>query len=115
MIKLKRVYDESSPRDGLRILVERLWPRGVTKAKAGIDLWLKELAPTTELRKWFNHEPAKWKEFRKRYRDELLQKGDLILLLQQRIKEGTVTFIFAAHNPEQNSAVVLQEFLTARK
>lgn len=115
MIKLKRAYDAPSQRDGLRILVERLWPRGISKEKAAIDLWLKELAPTTELRKWFNHEPEKWEGFRTRYWSELEQKGDLILLLRQRIKEGTVTFVYAAHDSEHNSAVVLQEFLTARK
>jgi len=115
MIKLKRAYDEPSQRDGLRILVERLWPRGVSKQKAAVDLWLKELAPSTDLRKWFNHEPEKWTEFQKRYRSELAQKGDLILLLKQRIKEGTVTFVYAAHDVEQNSAVALRDYLMARK
>lgn len=115
MIKLKRVYDEPSQRDGLRILVERLWPRGVSKEKAAIELWLKELAPTTQLRKWFNHDPEKWEGFRTRYWSELEQKGDLLLLLRQRTNEGTVTFVYAAHNPEQNSAVILREYLTALK
>lgn len=114
MIRLKRIYDQSSKRDGLRILVERLWPRGVGKEKAAVDLWLKELAPSTELRKWFNHEPEKWSEFRKRYWSELEQKGDLLVLLKHRASEETVTFVYAAHDEEHNSAVALKEFLEER-
>jgi uncharacterized protein YeaO (DUF488 family) len=111
MIRLKRAYDESSKQDGLRILVERLWPRGVRKEQAAIDLWLKELAPSTELRKWFGHDPEKWEGFRKRYRAELAKKGDLLSLLKWRTTEGPVTFVYAAHDEERNSAVVLKEFL----
>ncbi len=111
MIKLKRVYDSPAKRDGLRILVERLWPRGVGKEKAAIDLWLRELAPSTELRKWFNHDPEKWELFRRRYRSELQKKGDLLLLLKHRTGEGPVTFVYAAHDEQRNSAVVLKEFL----
>jgi uncharacterized protein YeaO (DUF488 family) len=114
MIKLKRVYDEPFKRDGLRILVERLWPRGVSKEKAAVDLWLKELAPSTELRKWFNHEPEKWPEFRKQYWSELEQKSDLLVLLKHRATEGTVTFVYAAHDEEHNSAVALKQFLEER-
>jgi uncharacterized protein YeaO (DUF488 family) len=114
MIRLKRAYDEPSKRDGLRILVERLWPRGVRKEQAAIDLWLKELAPSTELRKWFSHDPEKWEGFRKRYRSELQQKGDLLLLLKRRTTEGLVTFVYAAHDEKRNSAVVLKEFLEER-
>ena len=111
MIRLKRVYEEPAQRDGLRILVERLWPRGVSKEKAAIDLWLKELAPCTELRQWFQHDPEKWGEFCKRYRAELRQKGDLIVLLKYRITEGNVTFVYATHDEEHNSAVALRNFL----
>lgn len=111
MIRLKRAYDEPSRRDGLRILVERLWPRGVSREKAAIDLWLKDVAPSTELRKWFGHDPARWDTFRKRYRAELQQKGDLLSLLKHRTTEGTVTFVYAAHDEERNSAVVLKESL----
>jgi uncharacterized protein YeaO (DUF488 family) len=111
MILLKRAYDEPSKRDGLRILVERLWPRGVSKERAAIDLWLKDLAPSTELRKWFSHDPEKWDEFRRRYWSELEQKGDLLVLLKHRTTEGTVTFVYAAHDEQRNSAVVLEEFL----
>ncbi|MBI3465041.1 MAG: DUF488 family protein [Planctomycetes bacterium] len=114
MIRLKRIYDAPSKRDGLRLLVERLWPRGVSKEKAAVDLWLKELAPSTALRKWFNHEPEKWAEFRKRYWSELEKKGDLLILLKHRTTEGTVTFVYAAQDREHNSAVALKEFLEER-
>ena len=114
MILLKRAYDEPSKRDGLRILVERLWPRGVSKDRAAIDLWLKDLAPSTELRKWFSHDPEKWDEFRQRYWSELEQKRDLLVLLKHRTTEGTVTFVYAAHDEERNSAVALKEYLEER-
>jgi uncharacterized protein YeaO (DUF488 family) len=114
MIRIKRVYDEPSKQDGLRILVERLWPRGVSKEKAAVDLWLKDVAPSTELRKWFSHDPEKWDEFRKRYQAELAETGDLLTLLKYRASEGTVTFVYAAHDEQHNSALVLQEFLTTQ-
>lgn len=111
MIYLKRAYEEPAKQDGLRILVERLWPRGVSKETAAVDLWLKDLAPSTELRKWFNHDPEKWNEFRKRYWSELSEKGDLLTLLKHRTAEGNVTFVFAASDEERNSAVALKEYL----
>ncbi|MEZ6142565.1 MAG: DUF488 domain-containing protein [Zavarzinella sp.] len=111
MIRLKRAYDEPSKQDGMRILVERLWPRGVSKEKAAVDLWLKDLTPSTELRKWYGHDPEKWDEFRKRYWSELGEKGDLLMLLKHRTTEGTVTFVFAASDEERNSAVALKEYL----
>lgn len=111
MIKLKRAYEEASPDDGLRILVERLWPRGVSKPKANIDLWLKDLAPSTELRKWYSHDPARWPEFQTRYRAELKVVGDLLVLLKHVASEKPVTFVFAASDEDRNSAVVLKEFL----
>ena len=114
MIRLKRAYDAPSRQDGLRILVERLWPRGVRKEKAAIDLWLKGLAPSTELRKWYGHDPERWSEFRKRYWSELEQQGDLIALLKHRTTEGPVTFVYAASDKERNSAVALKEFLERR-
>lgn len=114
MIRLKRAYDEPSARDGLRVLVERLWPRGVRKDVAAIDLWLKELAPSTALRKWFGHDPEKWTEFQKRYQSELNQKADLLAILERRCTEGTVTFVYAARDTQHNSAVVLKEFLENR-
>ena len=111
MIQLKRCYDAPSQTDGLRILVDRLWPRGVSKVKAAIDLWLKEVAPSTDLRKWFDHEPAKWESFVEKYFAELEQKGDLILLLKHRCNEGPVTFVYAARDDRYNHALALNQFL----
>jgi uncharacterized protein YeaO (DUF488 family) len=115
MIKLKRAYEVASKDDGLRILVERLWPRGVTKQKARIDLWLKDLAPTTELRQWYGHDPAKWPQFRKRYWAELKDKGDVLALLKYVTDERTVTLVYAASDEERNSAVALKDFLERGK
>lgn len=111
MIKLKRVYEKPLKEDGFRILVERLWPRGFTKERAAIDLWLKDIAPSSELRKWFGHDPAKWKEFCKRYRTELIQKEDLISFLKKKSKEGTVTLIFSSSDEKHNNAAALKMFL----
>jgi uncharacterized protein YeaO (DUF488 family) len=111
MIRLKRAYEPASNDDGLRLLVERLWPRGVSKKNARIDLWLKDLAPTTELRQWYGHDPARWPQFRKRYRAELKAKGDLPLLLKLVAEDRTVTFVYAAADEQRNSAAALKEFL----
>jgi uncharacterized protein YeaO (DUF488 family) len=111
MIKLKRAYGKPAKDDGERILVERLWPRGVTKAKAKLDLWLKDVAPSTELRKWFGHDPDRWIEFRQRYRKELKQKADQIKLLRRKAREGTITLIYAARDEAHNGALVLKQFL----
>src|SRR5256885_948606 len=108
-VRFKRAYEEPSKDDGTRILVERLWPRGLSKDEAAIDLWLKEVAPSTELRKWYGHDPDKWEEFRSRYRAELDDKGEVLDDLRRRLKEGPVTFVFAARDEEHNSAVVLKE------
>ena len=110
-IRLKRAYEEPSGDDGTRILVERLWPRGVTKDRAAIDLWLKEVAPSPQLRKWYGHDPDKWEEFRRRYRAELDDKGEVLDDLRRRLRGGPVTFVFAARDEEHNSAVVLREYL----
>src|SRR5574341_784638 len=115
MIKAKRAYEKPSKEDGLRILVERLWPRGITKEHAKIDLWLKEIAPSPELRKWFGHDPAKWEEFRRRYWAELRQRKDLIRLLKQKIREEQVTFVYAARDKEHNSAMILRAFVERTK
>lgn len=115
MLHLRRAYDEPTAHDGLRILVERLWPRGVSKQKAAIDLWLKDLAPSTELRKWFNHDQEKWAEFRQRYWVELDQKGDLLTLLKYRIQEGDVTFVYASSDQGNNCANALKEYLDAKQ
>ena len=111
MIRIKRIYDPPAPGDGRRVLVDRLWPRGVAKDDARIDEWLKEIAPSNELRKWFGHEPARLEEFRKRYREELASQGELLERLRSEGKQGTVTLLFAAKDAERNNAVVLKEML----
>ncbi len=111
-IRLKRAYEKPEPTDGTRILVDRLWPRGLTKEKAAIDLWLKELAPSTELRKWFGHDPKKWRNFRSRYRTELKQQSAALQLIKSKAKDGVVTLIYAARDQKHNEAVILQQLLT---
>jgi uncharacterized protein YeaO (DUF488 family) len=111
MIKLKRAYEKPARDDGERILVERLWPRGLTKQRASIDLWLKEVAPSAELRRWFGHDPEKWNEFRQRYQKELKSNDGLIKLLKRKAKAGTITLIYAARDEEHNGALVLKRFL----
>ena len=112
MIRIKRVYDQASEEDGFRILVDRLWPRGMSKDKAKVDLWLKEVAPSDDLRKWFSHDPKKWKEFKKRYENELKDKQELLRKIKQTEKEkGTVTILFSAKDEEHNQAVALAAFL----
>lgn len=111
MIKLKRVYEVPGEKDGIRVLVDRLWPRGLTKERAAVEVWLKELAPSTELRKWFSHDPAKWKEFQVRYRKELREKKDHLEVLRQKSKHRTVTLLYGARDEEHNEAVVLKRIL----
>jgi len=110
-IKIKRAYDQPHKADGLRILVDRLWPRGLTKEKASVDLWLKEIAPSTELRKWFAHDPDKWKSFCGRYETEIAHNHDLIKVLKEKAREGTITLIYGARDEKHNEALVLKEFL----
>jgi len=110
-IRLKRVYDDADPGDGIRILVERLWPRGVTKKAAAIDHWFKEIAPSPELRKWFDHRPERWSEFQKRYRAELTQNQQRVADLRAICLQQTVTFVFAARDTARNGAVVLKKYL----
>lgn len=111
MIQLKRVYETPSKDDGQRILVERLWPRGLSKEKAKIDTWLKDIAPSTELRTWYNHELPKWPEFQKKYREELRANKAAVEQLKELLKKGKTTFVYAAKDTEHNSAVVLKEFI----
>src|SRR5690348_1529560 len=106
-LKIKRVYEPAAQEDGTRILVDRLWPRGLTKEKAAVDLWLKDIAPSTELRKWFAHDPAKWEEFRKRYLKELKANKEAVGVLKQELKNGPVTLVYAARDQEHNEAEVL--------
>ena len=110
-IKLKRVYEKPEKSDGTRILVDRLWPRGLTKEKAALDLWLKEIAPSTELRKWFAHDPEKWRGFRGRYQTELKGHPDELKLIREKAKSGTVTLLYGARDQEHNEAIVLKELL----
>lgn len=110
-IKTKRVYDPISPDDGCRILVDRLWPRGMTKDRLGADEWMKDVAPSNELRKWFKHEQPKWAEFRRRYFSELDENPEAIKRLRLVAKKGPVTLLYAARNTEQNHALALKEFL----
>ncbi|MDD8017082.1 MAG: DUF488 domain-containing protein [Bacteroidota bacterium] len=111
-MKIKRVYEKPDTEDGIRILVDRLWPRGLTKAKANIDLWLKDIAPSTELRKWFGHDPGKWKEFKKRYLQELKKNKVPCSLLKEQVKKGMVTLVYGAKDEEHNGALVLDEFFS---
>lgn len=109
--KLKRAYDEPTARDGARYLIDRLWPRGVTKASLKLDGWLKDAGPSTELRRWFNHGPKKWSEFRKRYFAELDQNPDAWKPLLGAARKGPVTLVYSAHDPEHNNAAALAGYL----
>ena len=111
-INLKRVYEKPTKEDGIRVLVDRLWPRGLTKQKAKIDLWLKDIAPSSELRELFSHDPEKWKEFRKRYQKELKENKDQIEILKEQQKKGTVTLVYGAKDREHNEAIVLKELFS---
>ena len=113
-IDLKRVYDPPATSDGRRILVDRIWPRGITKADLQIDAWLKDLAPSTELRKWFGHDPAKWDEFRERYAGELEQRSEALEELVEKARAGRLTLVFSAKDTEHNNAVALKAHLERR-
>ncbi len=114
-VKLKRAYEPPAPGDGTRILIDRLWPRGVKKADAAIDEWMKEIAPSTGLRKWFGHDPARWREFRRRYQSEIRQHPDEFDRLRTLAQNGQVTLVFSAHDEAHNDAVVLRELLLGRR
>jgi uncharacterized protein YeaO (DUF488 family) len=111
MIELKRVYDAPSASEGTRFLVERLWPRGIKKTSLHIEAWLKDAGPSTELRKWFNHDPTQWDEFRRRYFAELKANPDAWKPIIESARNGTVTLIYSSHDTEHNNAVALAEFL----
>jgi uncharacterized protein YeaO (DUF488 family) len=113
-VKLKRAYEPPSPEDGTRILVDRLWPRGVSKQKAALDHWMKEIAPSTELRKWFGHDPKRWKEFRRRYAEEMRQHPDLLAELRSLARRHKITLVYSAHDETHNDAVVLRDVLLGR-
>ena len=111
MIQLKRVYDAPAKADGTRFLVERLWPRGIKKSDLSGVAWLKEIAPSTELRKWFHHDPERWSDFRKRYFDELQHQREALSPILTAAQRGTVTLLYSSHDTEHNNAVALREFL----
>jgi uncharacterized protein YeaO (DUF488 family) len=115
MIHIKRAYEEPSRKDGLRILVDRLWPRGLTKERVAVKLWLKDVAPSTELRKWLDHDPAKWKQFQARYQKELGEKTDVLKLLKQKAEEHTVTLVYGARDEQHNEALALKTILEGHR
>jgi uncharacterized protein YeaO (DUF488 family) len=112
MLKVKRIYESPEKSDGFRVLVDRLWPRGVSKDRAHLDLWLKEIAPSDALRNWFHHDTSKWKEFAAKYRKELAGRRDLVRQLRKiEADHGEVTLLYSAHDPEHNQAVVLRQIV----
>lgn len=115
MLKIKRVYEPVEKADGYRILVDRLWPRGVSKEKAHVDLWFKEIGPSDNLRKWFAHDPSKWSEFKKKYFAELSEKQNLVESLKNKMREGDVTLIYAAKDERFNNSLALQDYLSSGK
>jgi len=110
-MKIKRVYEQPDKEDGMRILVDRLWPRGLTKEKAAVDLWLKDIAPSTELRKWFGHEPVKWYDFTEKYLAELKENKKMVSLLKEKTEHENVTLLYGAKDQEHNEALVLLNYL----
>lgn len=110
-VRLKRAYEPASPDDGVRILVDRLWPRGVSRDKASLDEWIKEVAPSAELRKWFGHDPRRWPEFQRRYRAELHQHLEELDRIRALAMKQTVTLVYSAHDEEHNDAIVLKDAL----
>jgi uncharacterized protein YeaO (DUF488 family) len=113
-IKLKRAYEPPAPTDGRRILIDRLWPRGVSKAKVAIADWMKEIAPSTALRQWFGHDPARWQEFRRRYAEEIRGQAEQVRELRRLAAEGPLTLVYSAHDEAHNDAVVLRAILLGR-
>ncbi|MDI6867813.1 DUF488 domain-containing protein [Methanoculleus sp.] len=111
MIRTKRIYEEPSGDDGTRVLVDRIWPRGISKEKASLDRWEKDLAPSTELRRWFGHDPSKWEEFLRRYRAELAGKEEELARLRREGEEGAVTLLYAAKDETHNNAVALKRYI----
>jgi uncharacterized protein YeaO (DUF488 family) len=113
-VKLKRAYESPAAGDGTRILIDRLWPRGISKKKAALDQWMKDIAPSAELRKWFGHDPARWEEFRRRYAEEVHHNSVLLDQLRSFARHGPVTLVYAAHDEVHNDAVVLRDLLLGR-
>jgi len=115
MIKVKRIYDAPAAGDGFRVLVDRLWPRGLSKEKAKVDLWLKEISPSNELRQWYGHDPEKWAEFKKKYLKEIEDQGAAFDLILKKSKAGTVTFLFSSKEEKLNNAQALKEFVESKR
>ena len=113
-LTVKRIYEPPAPDDGQRVLVDRIWPRGISKEDAALTLWLKEIAPSDELRKWFGHQAARWAEFQKRYRAELDGNGEAVAQLRGLLRHGKVTLLYGAHDEAHNNAVALAGYLRAR-
>jgi uncharacterized protein YeaO (DUF488 family) len=113
-VLVKRIYKPAAKSDGFRVLVDRLWPRGISKSDANLDLWLPDLGPSTSLRQWFNHDPTRWEEFRRRYHDELKQKTALLASITEQAKTSPVTLLYSAKDEQHNQAVALRSFLLKR-
>jgi uncharacterized protein YeaO (DUF488 family) len=114
-IRLKRAYEKPADTDGVRILVDRLWPRGVSKEAAALDQWMKDIAPSSALRKWFGHDPARWPEFQQRYEVELRDHSEQLAELRAAARKGPITLVYSAHDEQHNDAVVLRRLLLGRK
>ncbi len=114
MIKIKRVYEDADEGDGFRVLVDRLWPRGLSKDKAKVDMWLKDIAPGDALRKWFAHDPGKWTEFKRRYFEELKDKKELMDMIIKKSRNGTVTLLYGTKEEIYNNAVALKEYIESK-
>lgn len=115
MIKVKRIYDPPETGDGFHVLVDRLWPRGMSKDRAKVDLWMKEISPSNELRKWYGHAPAKWAEFKRKYREEIEGRKTEFDLLRQKAKGGIITFLFSSKEEKLNNAAALKEFVERKR
>ena len=113
-VKLKRAYEPPASDDGTRVLIDRLWPHGISKKRAAIDQWMKDISPSTELRKWFGHDPARWDEFRRRYAKEVRQNTDLLDQLRSLARHGPITLVYSAHDEEHNDAVELRELILGK-
>jgi uncharacterized protein YeaO (DUF488 family) len=113
-VNVKRIYDPPAPSDGFRVLVDRLWPRGLSKDAAAFDEWMKDIAPSAELRRWFGHDPARWNEFRQRYAEEVGQHQDLLDDLRKRARHGPITLVYSARDETHNNAVALRNLILER-
>jgi uncharacterized protein YeaO (DUF488 family) len=114
-VSLKRAYEPASPDDGMRVLIDRLWPRGVSRERLAVDFWLKDAAPSDALRRWYGHKPRRWESFAAKYRSELAQRADVLRLLDELRRRGRVTLVYGARDPARNNAVVLREVLEDRR